>query len=146
MIVFQQWKAVWIFPINHTNKLPGKKSNKKQIEKQGLKPLTQPIIRKQIDFEVNCKIPLGDNIRHSVLESFPYKYLKYIIDISNKTALFLSDVVSFPQLEEVISPHMCRPKPCINGMKRSKSLVSCIFQGASLHMICIADIRIHKRS
>ena len=68
-------------------------SNKKQIEKQGLKPLTQPIIRKQIDFEVmNCKISLGDNIRHSVLESFPYMYLKYIIDISNKTALFLSDV------------------------------------------------------
>ena len=67
-------------------------SNKKQIEKQGLKPLTQPIIRKQIDFEVNCKIPLGDNIRHSVSESFPYMYLKYIIDISNKTALFLSDV------------------------------------------------------
>ena len=28
------------------------------------------------------------------------------------------DGVSFPQLEELISPHMCRPKPRINEEKQ----------------------------
>ena len=28
------------------------------------------------------------------------------------------DDVSFPQLEELISPHMCRPKPRINEEKQ----------------------------
>ena len=52
-------------------------SNKKQIEKQGLKPLTQPIIRKQIDFEVNCKIPLGDNTPFSIRKLSLYVFEVY---------------------------------------------------------------------
>ena len=51
--------------------------------------------------------------------------------------------VSFPQLEELISPK-CRPKPRINEERSSWRLV---FHGASSqHTICRADIRIHKTS
>ena len=58
-------------------------------------------------------------------------------------------IVSFPQLvqlEELVSPQMCRPKPRINEEK--KYLKSCIFQGASLHMICTSRykyIKHHKK-
>ena len=33
-------------------------------------------------------------------------------------AIYIDAAVSFPQLEELISPHMCRPKPRINEEKQ----------------------------
>ena len=51
--------------------------------------------------------------------------------------------VSFPQLEELISPQ-CRPKPRISINEEKKYLKSCIFHGSSLMRSAQADI--NKRS
>ena len=64
---------------------------------------------------------------------------------SNAKNLFpITSSVSFPQLEELISPHMCRPKPRIS-INEEKQVVDVLYISSFFsHAICIADIRIHK--